>query len=80
MRTGRKGRKRICSLKMELDPNYERERQQILDSIERHCKELVEIDRNHFEISEVLIRPPVIKETPVDKKAEKNKKKKGDKK
>lgn len=76
MRTGRKGRKRICSLKMELDPDYERERQQILDSIERHCKELVLIDRNHFEISEVLIRPPVIKEVPADKKAEKNKKKK----
>lgn len=77
VRTGRKGRKRICSLKMELDPNFEREREQILDSIERHCKELVILDRNHFEIAEVLIRPPVVKEISNDKKKEeKNKKKK----
>lgn len=75
MRTGRRGRQRICSLKMELDPNYERERQHILDSIERHCKELVLLDRNHFEIGQVLIRPPVAREIPADKKKKDKKKK-----
>lgn len=74
MRTGRKGRKRICSLKMELDPNFEKERQHILDSIERHCKELVFIERNHFEIAEVLVRPPVVRENAESKKKEKKKK------
>lgn len=61
-RTGRKAKKRVCSLKMELDPNYEKERMQILDAIERNCKELFLLERNHFEIAEVLVRPPVPKE------------------
>lgn len=76
MRTGRKAKKRVCSLKMELDPNYEREREQILDVIERYCKELVLIDRNHFEIAEVMIRPPVVKQLTEEEKKELKKKKK----
>lgn len=57
VRSGRKGKTRAFSLKMELDPNYEKERQQILDVIERWCKELVPTDRHRFEIAEVLVRP-----------------------
>lgn len=80
MRTGRKGKKRICSVKMELDPNFERERQQILDAIERYCKELVVIERNRFEIAEVLIRPPVVKQLSPEELKELKKKKKSKKK
>ena len=71
-RTGRKAKKRVCSLKMELDPNYEKERMQILDAIERNCKELFLLERNHFEIAEVLVRPPVPKEQKDKNKADKN--------
>lgn len=75
MRTGKKGRKRIFSIKMELDPAYERERQQILDAIEKDCKELVLIERNKFEIAEVLIKPPVPTMTEQDKEKDTDKKK-----
>lgn len=64
VRSGKKARKRVVSLKMELDPNYEREREQILDVIEHSCKELVQINRNRFEIAEVLVKPPVPKNRP----------------
>ena len=71
VRTGRKGKKRIFSLKMELDPNYEKEREQILDAIESKCKELVYTQRHRAEIAEVLVRPPVIKENDEAKSNEK---------
>lgn len=80
MRSGRKGKKRIFALKMEADPNYERERQQILDVIDKYCKELVPTDRNRFEISEVMVKPPVVKQEEnnqkQDDKGKKEKKKK----
>lgn len=81
MRTGRKAKKRIFALKMEADPNYERERQQILDVVEKYCKELVPIDRNRFEISQVMVKPPTVKQetsedSKEDKKGKKSKKKK----
>ncbi len=75
VRTGRKGKKRIFSLKMELDPNYEKEREQILDAIESKCKELVYTQRHRAEIAEVLVRPPVIKENDEAKSNEKSNKK-----
>jgi len=55
-RTGRKVKTRNFSLEMELNPNYERERQRILEVIERYCKEMVFINRNRFEISQVAVR------------------------
>lgn len=75
VRSGKKARKRIVSLKMELDPNYEREREKILDVIEHNCKELVQINRNRFEIAEVLIKPPIPKNKPNSKEELKEKKK-----
>ena len=75
VRTGRKAKKRIFSLKMELDPNYEKERQQILDVIDRYCKELVYIDRHRFEIAEVMVKQRTPKEEDgKDKKVKKSKK------
>lgn len=68
-RTGRKGKQRIFSLKMELDPNYERERQHILDTIDRYCKELAPLNRNRFEIAQILVEPPVVE---VSKKTDNN--------
>ncbi|MBE7075751.1 MAG: hypothetical protein E7375_01615 [Clostridiales bacterium] len=59
MRTGRKGKKRIFSLKMQNDPNYEREKERILEVIDKYCKELVPVERNRFEISQVVVRPPI---------------------
>lgn len=74
-RTGRKGKTRIFSIKMEEDPNYERERLHILDTIERFCKELVLVERNRFEISEILVREPVFKPQTDKKKQDKKDKK-----
>lgn len=70
MRTGRKDKKRIFSLKMEDDPAYEKEREHVLAIIERYCKELVPIQRNRFEIAEVALKTP-IQEKNVDKKKKK---------
>lgn len=76
-RTGRKNRKRIFSLEMELNPDYEKEREHILETIERNCKELVPTNRNRFEIAEVMIRPPVPTSKPVQGKVKEEIKKKG---
>lgn len=69
MRTGRKGVKRIFSLEMEDDPDYEREREHIEAVIERYCKELVPVMKNRFEIAQTLVTAPI-----VDKKEERKKK------
>lgn len=69
-RTGKKGVKKIFSLEMEADPDYEKEREHILAVIERYCKELVPTSRNRFEIAEAVVKLRV-----VDKDAEKKKKK-----
>lgn len=70
VRSGKKAKTRIFSLKMELDPNYEKEREQILNAIERWCKELVPTQRQRFEIAEVLVKPKVPKVKEEEKKAE----------
>lgn len=70
VRSGKKAKTRIFSLKMELDPNYEKEREQILNAIERWCKELVPTQRQRFEIAEVLVKPKVSKVEEEEKKAE----------
>ena len=69
LRSGRKGEKRIFSLEMEDDPDYEKEREHIEAVIERYCKELVPVMKNRFEIAETLVRAKV-----VDKAEEKKKK------
>lgn len=58
MRTGRKAKKRNFTIKLLMDPNYEKERAHILEVIDKHCKELVYIKRNRFEIAEVAVRVP----------------------
>ncbi len=63
-RTGRKAKKRNFTIEMNNDPNYKHEREQILDCIERYCKEMLFVNRNRFEIAEVAVRVP---EVPVDK-------------
>lgn len=72
MRTGKKGKKKIFSLVYENNPNYEREKDHILSVIDHKCKELVLLERNRFEIAQVLVRPPI---KPVEKE-DKNEKKK----
>jgi len=85
MRTGKKAKKKIFSLKFENDPNYEREKQHVLETIEHYCKELFLIDRNRFEISEAAVRPRIKTEKDSTNQAEskskaKDKKKKKNKK
>lgn len=76
-RTGRKVRTRNFTIEMDDDPNYEREREQILDCIDRHCKELLFVNRNRFEVAEVAVRipePKIDKEGKVVKEKKKSKK------
>ena len=56
IRTGRKAKNRNFSIKMLLDPNYAKERQEILTAIDKYCKELVFVRRNRFEIAQVAVR------------------------
>ena len=77
-RNGRKAKIRNFSIKMELNPAYERERMQILEVIDKYCKELAPQNRNRFEIAEVAVK--TIEQKPVDKKELKEKKKKKEKK
>lgn len=74
LRANRKVKKRNFSIEMDNNPAYEHERQQILDVIDKHCKELFFVNRNRFEIAQVAVRVPEKKET------EDGKKKKFDKK
>ncbi len=74
-RTGRKTKKKIVSLQMELDPAYEKERKEILAVIDRHCKELLYVNRNRFEIAEVAIHPPIKEVSPEERKKNKKEKK-----
>lgn len=80
MRTGRKGEKRIFSLEMEDDPNYEKEREHIEAVISRYCKELVLVIKNRFEIAETLVRAPIIDKAEAKKKKIEEKKKRKERK
>ncbi len=80
MRTGRKGEKRIFSLEMEDDPNYEKEREHIEAVISRYCKELVPVIKNRFEIAETLVRAPIIDKAEAKKKKIEEKKKRKERK
>lgn len=73
-RNGRKAKIRNFSIKMELNPDYERERMQILEVIDKYCKELAPQNRNRFEIAEAHVK--TIEQKPVDKKELKAKKSK----
>ncbi len=56
LRTGRHAERRNFSLNTELNPQYERERQHILDVIDHKCKELFFVNRNRFEIAEAAVK------------------------
>ena len=71
MRTGRKANVRNFSLNMPLKDGYDKERDHIVDIIDRKCKELVFTNRNRFEIAEVAVRIPVPKEGQDGKKEKK---------
>lgn len=78
-KNGKRAKTRVFSLKMSLDPKYEKERQQIFDTIEKYCKELDLLERNRFEIAEVLTKDRVPKENPQAVEDAKKKGKKKDK-
>lgn len=61
-RNGKTAKLKNFSLAFELDPDHEREREEILDTIDRYCKELVLLDRNNFEISEVSVKTRIPKD------------------
>ena len=56
MRTGKKAKKRNFSLEFENNPHYEKEREDILDVVDKYCKEMFFVNRNRFEIAEVLVK------------------------
>lgn len=78
-RNGKTAVLRNFSLAFELDPDYEKEREQILEVVDRYCKELVILERNNFEISEVAVKTRIPKENP-NQKNNSGSKKKGKKK
>ncbi len=79
VRTGRKGKKRIFSIKMEDDPNYEMERAHVDKIIARYCKELAPVRKNRFEIAETVVKEREISPEELKKQkkeAKENRKKK----
>ncbi len=82
VRTGKKAKRRNFSIEMLADPNYEKERQQILDVIEHYCKELQFVNRNRFEMADVMLHPriPAVKKSDENEDDFKDKKKKKKKK
>ena len=75
MRTGKKANTKNFSLKMPMNPAYEKEKEDILDTIDRYCKEMFYIKRNRFEIAEVLVKENEPENQLNDKNKEKTKKK-----
>jgi hypothetical protein len=57
VRTGKKVKLRNFSISFRLDPAYEKEREHILQVVDRYCKELVPLNLNRFEIAEVALHP-----------------------
>lgn len=80
VRTGKKAKRRNFSIEMSADPNYEKERRQILDVIEHYCKELQFVNRNRFEMADVMLHPRIPAQRPSGEgEVPKGKKKKGKK-
>ena len=76
-RTGKRERVRNFSIIFPMDPNYEHEREQILNAVDLYCNELVPLNRNKFEIAEIAVKTRVPKQVPEqEKKSKKDKKKK----
>lgn len=72
-RTGKRAKVRNFSIEMDNNPNYEKERQEILSVIEHNCKELFFVNRNRFEIAQAAVKVPEVKEGE-EKKKKKSKK------
>lgn len=68
MHNGKKAKIRNVSVAFTLLPEYEHERNEILGAIDKYCKELVPLNRNHFEVAEVAVRTRVPVENDKDKK------------
>ena len=80
-RTGKKAKRRIFSIKMEDDPNYQKEREHVEWVIGRYCKELTPVNKNRFEIAETAVKIREISKEDLKKQKEDiklKKKKKGE--
>ena len=73
-RNGKTSVLRNVSVAFELNPTFDNEREMILETIDRYCKELVLLDRNNFEISEVAVKTRIPKVSPDQKNADGKKK------
>lgn len=62
-RNGKSAVLRNFSVAFDLDPDFEKERSEILETLDRYCKELVLLDRNNFQISEVAVKTRIPKPT-----------------
>ena len=77
MRTGKRARFRNFSIAFPMHPDFDRERNEILNAIDVYCNELAPLDRNNFEIAEAAVKTRVPKQVP---KEEQEQVKKGKKK
>lgn len=78
VRTGKKAKIRNVSVAFTMDPDFEKERQHILWTIDRYCKELVPLNHNHFEIANIEVKTRI--PNPSEQNEEDRGKKKGKKK
>ena len=79
MGTGKKAKIRNVSVAFTMDPDFEKERQHILWTIDRYCKELVPLNHNHFEIANIEVKtriPNSSEQNEEDRGKKKGKKKK----
>ncbi len=77
VRTGKKAKRRNFSLELADDANYEKEKNEILETIDTQCKELFFVKRNRFEIAEAyVVKPYEITEEEAEQGVKKEKKEK----
>lgn len=75
-RTGKRARFRNFSIAFPMDPEFEKEREEILHVIDIYCNELAPLNRNNFEIAEVAVKTRVPKTVQNDEENNQKKKKK----
>ena len=77
LKHGKKVKRDGATLRTVLDPNYEKERQDLLYGIERYCKELFPYTESKFEIAKRVLRSKKeLKEVEAIRRAEEEKRKK----
>ena len=72
--TGKKVKRQGATISLPSDPALKKERDEVLNAVERKCKELLTYNASRFEIAERLLRP-IVPNQKIDKKSFKMQKK-----